>query len=253
MVLFSSVPGRGAMRLARTVAAIAAIAVIAPGVPAAAQTISVVSPSLPGIIYAERGVAAGPYAAFIQRLAELGGIEISHEVATFGRSRGLFERGRVDCRFPVTNVGEGVLVTPAFNRIKFVIVTPPGSTPLTDPAELAGRTVGLVTGLGYPDGIAETAGATEDSPNESTNMRKLLAGRLDAMITVLPDFNLAAGGVPGSDTLVMDTTRPLLEQVDRIVCHDTDAGRRAIAAFEHGLAGLGEDGIRALLGVAYVE
>ncbi len=232
--------------------------VLAAGVAAAmvpvstnAEQIRLISGELPGVIYNDGGAPSGPYHDLVVRLEQETGVTFAHEVTTFARSRGLFERGRADCRMPAGD--SDFLVSKPFNRIKYVIVTPPGSAPITDLSAVENKTLGIVSGVAYfEDGRLEGF-RVEEAPGETINMRKLLAGRLDAALAILPDFNIAASDVPGSDQLVMDADNPVFVADDAFICQQTDVGRMAIDAINRGLDALGEEGLKQVLGLAYVE
>jgi len=194
----------------------------------------------------------GPYGKLHRQVLRDAGLSVPLVLMPPARATTAFNSGRALCLFP-SSVAAGVVTVPAIdsrpvNHFKIHILAPPGAPPM-GLDDLAGLRVGGVLGFeGIYGDLAAAAGARmEYARDEATNLRKLVAGRLDASIAVFPDA-LIAGRELGL-TLNHDAAAPLMVFEETYVCRDDEDGRALVARLNEAIARMQAGGVlRDLLG-----
>lgn len=217
----------------------------------ASQHITVAAPSLANLIEQD---GSGAYQQLVERALQSLDVEVEPVFYPYRRALQVFEEGRVDCLFSLTEVarrriGENDFVySYPLGKFSFHIFTLADDPPLVSVQELEGRVVGSIKGhemylASLLDGVVQL----EQVRSEAQAVRMLKMGRLDALIAAIPDIR------PHLDRLSYAPDHPLLESFDRINCHDTDRNRAFIQAFSERLRELKEDGVyQDVLGALYV-
>ncbi|WP_460530795.1 substrate-binding periplasmic protein [Chitinimonas naiadis] len=116
-------------------------------------------------------------------------------------------------------------------------------------ADLKGKVIGITLGYSYGDAFDKTVAdgslSTESASNDETNLRKLLAGRLDAVaLNRGVGYHLLASKFsPVERARLVDSRQYLSEKQSRLAIGKALPGATALmASFNRGLAKLHQDG-----------
>ncbi|HZH28547.1 MAG TPA: transporter substrate-binding domain-containing protein [Azospirillaceae bacterium] len=220
--------------------------------PTVAQPIPVSGVILPEILE-EPG--KGPYFDFAQELAKRSGLQFKINLGPIARAAKTFNDGDALCLYPsiTDNVTAKYVMTQSFNWVKFFVYTRPDTPAISDLSALKGKRVGTVIGYDY-GGLVQKQGLTADAAqDEETNIKKLAAGRLDALIGARQDVELALKRLKMAP-LNHDATKPVYQIDDAMLCADTPQGHAVVEKVNTAIKSmLAEGAVKPLLGDIYGE
>lgn len=193
---------------------------------AAPVQISVIE--LPGII---EPPGKGVYYDVLQDVAKGAGLEFEIGIKPMARVFDDLNNGRAQCILP--GLSDGIKVPHVsgkpFNGVNYYIYTPEGAPLISSLEGLAGKRVGKIHGFTYSPEIDNATHFTaEAGKDEETNIKKMRAGRLDAIIGAKQDVDHALGNLGGG--LSFDPAKPVFKVTDNIACADNEVGRAVIQA-----------------------
>ncbi|MGM0569885.1 substrate-binding periplasmic protein [Marinobacter sp.] len=205
-----------------------------------AQTLSVAVPRIQHLLTVDD---SGVYQQLMTMALQDSGISLDQRFLPYKRALHEFELGEVDCIYSFTRVLEtrlgpdNLVYTYPLGMFRFHLFTRPGEATLTSVADTAGKSIGGISGHDvYLAPFMEQGMAPDWVRTESQAVEMLRLGRLDAIIAALPDMH------PFTDQLVYAADQPLMEDFDRLNCHNSEDNRAAIRTISEKLRQLHEQG-----------
>ncbi len=211
----------------------------------------------PGIIGLVEEGGTGKYQLVMREAAKRANLTVTERYYPQKRALKIFFFKDYPCIYAYTDLAveklgkEQVVASFPIGVFKQYIFTQKGKSVFTSISQLKGKSVGGVLGDDmqpwYPNftkaGIhLELVASTEQ------NIKKLHSGRLDAMVSFLPDI------VEYVDQLSFAPDHPLLISYDRITCRNTPEGRQFIEKISPVLQEMKHDGtMKKILGTFYLE
>lgn len=228
--------------------------IIVLGIVSSVHATDLLAPNIVGLV--EEG-GTGQYQLVIREAATRANLTFTEYFYPQKRALMMFFNQDAPCIYAYTDLAvetlgrEQVVASFPLGVFKQYIFTKKGTPVFTSIDQLKGKSVGGVHGDDiqpwYPKFTAvgihlELVSSTEQ------NIEKLQLGRLDAMISFLPDISEYV------DQLSFAQDRPLLVSSDRITCHNTPEGREFIDKISPALQTMKYDGtMKNILGVFYLE
>ncbi|MCR8913300.1 substrate-binding periplasmic protein [Marinobacter panjinensis] len=208
--------------------------------PAWGEAIRVAVPPLANLLERDN---SGVYQRLVGRALEPLDYSVEQVFYPYRRSFKAFEQGRVDCIFSLGAIlkkrlgAERIVQSYPLGKFVFYVFMPSGEAPIESVDELNDRVVGGIIGhevylrpvLGENHGL-------EQVRSEKQAIRMLELGRIDAFIAAMPDIR------PFLDRLSYSPEHPLLQNFDRLNCHNTERNRDFIRDLSAELKKLKEAG-----------
>jgi len=197
----------------------------------------------------------GPYQLILNEAAKRAGIELSEDVYPLKRALKAFVNKDALAIYGMTKsvvdkVGaDNIITSYPIGVYKLYVFTKKGSPSITSYTQLKGKTVGGVSGYEglYPEltdrGIEVTYFA-----NEEFQLRRLEAGRVDAIIGYMPDW------IPFLDQLSYDPSFPVRVGYDFMTAWNTPEGVAFVDKISPVLRNMKSDGTsKKILGDRYMD
>ena len=207
---------------------------------ALAQTLSVAVPRIQHLLTADN---SGIYQQVMALALEDSDIALEQRFLPYRRALREFEQGQVDCIYSFTGVLQAMLgptdvvFTYPLGMFRYHIFTLPGAAIMTSVSDTSGKSVGGVMGHDvYLKPFMEQGMVIDWVRTEAQLVEMLELGRLDAIVAALPDMQ------PFTNRLTYAADQPLLEDFDRLNCHNTEQNRTAIRTISEKLRRLHEQG-----------
>ena len=205
-----------------------------------AQTLSVAVPRIQHLLTVDN---SGVYQQLMALALENSGIALDQSFLPYRRALREFEQGKVDCIYSFTGVLQGrlgadkVIYTYPLGTFRFYLFTEPGAAIMTSVSDTYGKTIGGIIGHDvYLKPFMEQGMAIDWVRTEAQLVEMLELGRLDAIVAALPDMQ------PFTNRLTYAADQPLVEDFDRLNCHNTEQNRTAIRTISEKLRQLHEQG-----------
>lgn len=157
------------------------------------------------------------------------------KVLTPAAAEKLFIKGQAECISPAnadTNFYTydfPVITSNSMFQAKIYAYTPMGSPEIVNLSDLAGKKVGIRSGMPYGNKIDNAELKFIKARDIETNIKRLKQGKIDAFIAYWPDSDSAFDKV-GISPLPHAKASPLAVHDDQVVCRDTAAGKAVIKA-----------------------
>ncbi|WKE64576.1 transporter substrate-binding domain-containing protein [Gallaecimonas kandeliae] len=196
----------------------------------------------------------GPYQQVLHEAARRAGIKLDERVYPMKRAQHLFREHQVLALYGMTEAilahesEDKILASYPVGAFKIYFFTLKGQAPISRYAQLAGKTVGGVLGNeAFYRPLKEKGIKVEYLADESTQLKKLEAGRIAALVGFIPDL------VPVLDKLSWDPRFPLWEGYDYMTVWKTPEGQAFVNAISPALVSMHDDGTTArILGKRFV-
>lgn len=148
----------------------------------------------PPYIYSKDGKAAGLSIEMLDEASRRAGLEAEYFELPWKRCLLQVRQGGMDAAIGAAKRDEYIQGPASYSVYSNTFWVQTDSTIRSfDLAAFSGKTVGLVTGYVYPDELVKNPPyAIDYSVDDETNMRKLAAGRVDAIVADLVSTKLAA-------------------------------------------------------------
>lgn len=193
---------------------------------ALAQTLSVAVPRIQHLLTADN---SGIYQQVMALALEGSGIALDQKFLPYRRALREFEQGKVDCIYSFTGVLQSrlgvdkVIYTYPLGTFRFYLFTEPGTAIINSIPDTFGKTIGGIIGHDvYLKPFMEQGMVIDWVRTEAQLVEMLELGRLEVIVAALPDMQ------PFTNRLAYAADQPLLEDFDRLNCHNTEQNRTAI-------------------------
>ena len=179
--------------------------------------------------------------------AKAKGVRFTSEVVTPSRAFLEFENGRSLCVSPANNNEDyyrfdfPVVATQPMSIARVYIFSPPGKKPFSSIVQLEGLRVGARTGMPYGQKVDDALLDLHLSSSLESNIRKLAAGRLDAIIAYDPDVFMAFDKL-GETPFPYFPNLPVSIHPDQVLCRDTPEGRRIVETLDRAFDNMHREG-----------
>jgi len=185
-------------------------------------------------------------------------MDVRLTVLPMARADALFDSGKVDCTFPNDQAfyeegrAAGFIQSKPVNHAKLYLFARPDEPAPRSLDEAAGKLVGAIRGMPYGSAVDAANLTTELVDEEESNIRKLLAGRVDLILGYAPDTPVAIR-THGFPPLSYAADRPIKIIRDAVMCHRSPRTERFLAQLDARLIDLGGSGrLRQVLGDRFV-
>ena len=194
-------------------------------------------------------ISKGSYGRIAQAVIDKTGI--SHKVVGTNRAYNAFYAGKYGCVSPDSKLYYGedakYLDSASYNVSNWLVITQQDSAVIGNKEQLAGKKVGLTY---QPDAllpvVPQSGVKYEVKDDNILNLKKLVAGRLDAVVMDESALNVILGVDPAFSKLTYDVNQPIAKVPDAFMCHDTPEGRALLDKINTALQEIGNDGIEQL-------
>jgi ABC-type amino acid transport substrate-binding protein len=209
---------------------------------ASAQTVAIAGYEIQGLMSQSSDEI---YNVAMRELLDGMGVELA--ILPLARADALFDAGKVDCTFPNDSAfyeekrAAGFIQSVPVNHARLYLFARPGEPAPLSLDEARGRTIGAIRGMAYGNAVEEAGLKIELVDEEETNIRKLLAKRVDLILGYVPDTPVAlkAHGFPA---LSYAPDRPIKTIRDSVLCHRTPQAEAFLARFDERLAAMRASG-----------
>lgn len=219
-----------------------------------ASGIDIIAPGIAGLIQEDK---KGVYQFILKEAGKRASLDYQEYFYPQKRALKLFFEKKYPCIYAYTDIAESKLgkdkIKASFplGGFKQYIFTKAGAPSLTSIQQLKGKVVGGILGDGEQDWFIDFKNAEIEYQFVTLieqNIVKLKKGRIDAMISFMPDAAKWQG------QLTYQKDKPLFSAFDRMTCHNNLEGRQFINRISPVLKSMKQDGtMRGILGDLYLE
>jgi len=201
---------------------------------------------------------SGPYPDLVRAILAEVDTPTTWVVSPVMRSTRLFSEGGARCLVPAALVPwqnkfphlttKNTVESEPIDYITAHIVTKPGTAPITDLRDLAGKRIGYWVGASVDRFLPDVGYTKVTAQSEESNIRMLMSGRVDAIFNWNPDayilFERMGYGEPS-----LDPDDPIFGSTAHFWCHRTRATEAFIKQADKVIREMREDGrIKNILG-----
>ncbi len=220
--------------------------------PAMAQEVRVSAGIFLGIINKD---GKGPYQLILKEAAKRANISISEEVYPLKRAVRMFARKKFLAIYGMTDavieeIGDDKIITSyPLGVYKLFIFTGKRETPVSSYEQLKGKSIGGVSGYeAYYQELVNNNIRIDYLANEENQIKKLEAGRIDAIIGFMPDW------IPFLNKLSYDPGFPIHLGYDYMTVWNTPEGKSFVDKISPVLRDMNSDGtLKKILGGRYMN
>lgn len=205
-----------------------------------ANEIEVIAPEITGLV---RDDKQGSYQLILKEAAKRAGISYKETFYPQKRAVRTFLKNKQSCMYGFTDFAvqelgeERILASYPLSAFKMYIFTNKEGKVLTSLEQLKEIKVGGLLGYELYYRPIRSAGIGIDiERKDELNLRKLQAGRIQAMLGFLPDLNAY------KDQLNYSPAHPLMVSYDRITCHNNNVGKQFVEIISPKLEEMKVDG-----------
>ncbi len=180
------------------------------------------------------------YNRLLQAVAEEG-LKFNVLVRSLSRSLISMKTDQGSCLFPatvnalVTNDNDmaafALISSDPIDEVSLRVLTNSTKPLITSIKELEGKRIAILNGLHSEQFLGDVNADVEPTPDEYVRLKMLTAGRLDAVLSFIPDILLAAEDLGLSIPHFDEHLALLRDEGAAIVCHDNADNRAFIAQF----------------------
>ncbi len=218
------------------------------------HAIDIIAPGITGLIEED---GKGVYQLLIKEAAKRANIDYTEHFYPQKRALYYFFKKESPCIYAYTDIAvtklgkDKIKASFPLGIFKQYIFTNGGTPALTSIDQLKGKRVGGIIGDGEQDWFAAFKKAKinyEFVTRIEQNINKLMAGRIDAMISFMPDV------AAYEDKLSYAKHKPIFSSFDMMTCHNNSEGNQFINKISIALKEMKADGtIKAILGDLYLD
>lgn len=176
----------------------------------------------------------GPTGKVIGAIINASKREISSRYASPSHGYNAFFKGKYACVTPDSSIyhdpKKNFIDSLPIHDTIWVSVYRKDGPAIKTKTDLMGKTVGLIYREDTMGAVIPPKGAIYDFFGDlDINLKKLVRGRIDALVVPVLGLNTALSKDPSYQKLTYDADIPLAIIPDRVMCHDTKRGREIIA------------------------
>ena len=150
--------------------------------PSQAEPVEMVSYYIPGLVNSE---TEGSMVDMLKKISEISGIDFELKLMPTRRVQQAFQNGGINAYFPELEENRHYPSCRTSNMLQkqIIVFTKTGDPKITSIEGLHGKRVGAVSGYSYGTEIINNSAINiQYVDNDDTNLKKLLSGRVDAIV-----------------------------------------------------------------------
>jgi len=191
-----------------------------------AQSVEVITTMIPGL-HEKKG--DGEYDKMINSVEgiSLTPLPTARAVMVFNASQSCLSPANKNSNFYPDYANDAFIESKPMGEARVYIFTAPGKEVISDLSKLQGKKVGARLGFDYGKNVESSDVKLIRTKEIKQNIRKLLAGRIDAIIDFTPDMLIAFEELK-MDPLPYATEASLAVHQDKVLCKNTPENERFI-------------------------